>query len=308
MLKPGDPAPPFRLASTSGQEASLEDLRGRKAVLYFYPRDETPGCTQEACEFRDRIGLLERAGVVVLGVSKDSLESHQQFRARHGLPFHLLSDPDNTVAKAYGAYGERDMYGTKVLGTIRSTFLLDEYGRIERVWSPVRVAGHADEVLRALGLARPEAAAMEAGAAEAGPSPSAIPSSGPAAGPGGGAAPRAPVRAPGPGLAVPAAAPSPKPRPARGGTGPAPGSSPQPTPARGAAGSRKESGKVTRPKAASRTSAPKGKAAGKAAGPCGGSRGKVRRKAASAARRKAGRKTGARRPARAKARKARLRR
>lgn len=149
-LQPGTQAPPFRLAATGGGEIALEDLRGKKVVLYFYPRDATPGCTTEACDFRDRHEEILREGAVVLGISKDSIASHDRFRAKHALPFPLLSDPDNEVAKAYGAFGEKTMYGRKVLGTIRSTFLIDERGVILRTWSPVKVAGHADEVLAAV--------------------------------------------------------------------------------------------------------------------------------------------------------------
>ncbi len=149
-LQPGTPAPPFRLPATTGGEIALEDLRGKKVVLYFYPKDSTPGCTQEACDFRDRDAEMQREGVVVLGVSKDSLASHDKFKAKYELPFPLLSDKDTAVANAYGAYGEKTMYGKKVLGTIRSTFLIDEQGRIARIWSPVKVAGHADQVLAAV--------------------------------------------------------------------------------------------------------------------------------------------------------------
>jgi peroxiredoxin Q/BCP len=150
MLKPGDPAPDFELPTTAGAETALKDLRGRKVVLYFYPKDQTPGCTTEACDFRDNSSRIRLAGAEVLGVSKDSLGSHERFREKYDLPFDLLSDPDNSVATAYGAFGEKTMYGKKVMGTIRSTFLIDENGLIEAVWSPVRVKGHVDQVLAAL--------------------------------------------------------------------------------------------------------------------------------------------------------------
>jgi peroxiredoxin Q/BCP len=150
MLKPGDPAPDFELPTTAGAETALKDLRGRKVVLYFYPKDQTPGCTREACDFRDNSSRIRLAGAEVLGVSKDSLDSHERFREKFYLPFDLLSDPDNSVATAYGAYGEKTMYGKKVTGTIRSTFLIDEKGKIEAVWSPVRVNGHVEKVLAAL--------------------------------------------------------------------------------------------------------------------------------------------------------------
>jgi len=149
-LQPGQKAPDFRLPSTDGGELALSELRGKKVVLYFYPKDSTPGCTQESCDFRDRDEAIRAAGAVVLGVSKDSIASHERFRAKYDLPFPLLSDADNRVAMAYGAYGEKNMYGKKVMGTIRSTFLIDEKGVIERVWSPVKVPGHAEAVLAAV--------------------------------------------------------------------------------------------------------------------------------------------------------------
>ncbi|TAH34403.1 MAG: thioredoxin-dependent thiol peroxidase [Planctomycetota bacterium] len=191
MLQPGDLAPSFRLPSTSGQVVSLDDFKGRKIVLYFYPKDETPGCTKEACDLRDAHARLSEAGVVVLGVSKDALDSHHKFRAHHGLPFELASDEDNAVARAYGAYGERSMYGTKVLGTIRSTFLIDESGRIARVWSPVKVEGHVDEILSALGGAERAAAPAQAGTRSTAPAAPAAPvATAPPAAPTAPAAPR----------------------------------------------------------------------------------------------------------------------
>ncbi|WAS98978.1 peroxiredoxin [Nannocystis punicea] len=149
-LKPGDLAPPFSLAADDGKTYALRDLAGQRAVLYFYPRDNTPGCTTEACDFRDRQARFAASGVTVLGVSGDSLASHARFRSKYGLNFPLLSDPGNQVATAYGAYGEKQMYGRKVQGIIRSTFVIGPDSRIEAVHSPVRVAGHADALLAAL--------------------------------------------------------------------------------------------------------------------------------------------------------------
>jgi peroxiredoxin Q/BCP len=155
----GDAAPPFSLPSTSGGEVSLASLRGQRFVLYFYPKDDTPGCTTEACDFRDNLARVKAAGAEVYGVSKDSLAAHEKFRGKYGLPFPLLSDAGNEVAKAYGAFGEKKMYGKPVTGTIRSTFLIDAKGKIEQVWSPVKVKGHVEKVLAALAGEQAEAGA-----------------------------------------------------------------------------------------------------------------------------------------------------
>ncbi|MFQ5735669.1 MAG: thioredoxin-dependent thiol peroxidase [Thermodesulfobacteriota bacterium] len=155
MVDQGATAPAFRLQGIDedGQERvfGLEDFKGRKVVLYFYPRDNTPGCTREACDFRDNMARLASSGAVVLGVSPDSVKSHLGFREKHGLAFPLLSDPDRATAAAYGAFGEKKMYGKTTMGIIRSTFLIDESGRVERAWRGVKVAGHVDEVLAAIG-------------------------------------------------------------------------------------------------------------------------------------------------------------
>ncbi|AKU90609.1 thioredoxin-dependent thiol peroxidase [Vulgatibacter incomptus] len=149
-LRAGDRAPAFDLPSTSGEKVSLEGLRGRKVVLFFYPKDQTPGCTREACDFRDRYDALRAAGAEVFGISKDSIASHGRFREKQALPYPLLSDADSAVATAYGAFGMKTLYGKQILGTIRSTFLIDEKGMIEAAWSPVKVDGHAEAVLATL--------------------------------------------------------------------------------------------------------------------------------------------------------------
>lgn len=150
MLEPGDKAPDFELESDAGQNVRLSDFRGRRVVLYFYPKDDTPGCTTEACEFRDRMPRIEKADAVVLGVSPDSVASHQRFKVKHDLTFTLLSDPDHEVAEAYGAWGEKKRYGRTYEGILRSTFVIDPQGRIERVFEKVKAKGHGDQVLEAL--------------------------------------------------------------------------------------------------------------------------------------------------------------
>ena len=150
MVKEGRKAPDFRLPSSEGGEVSLKDLRGKPVVLYFYPRDMTPGCTREACEFRDTRARIKARGAVVLGVSPDSLASHQKFKAQQKLNFPLLSDADRAVARKYGAFGEKVLYGKKVTGMIRSTFVIDGEGTIRKVFPRVKVDGHAEQVLAAL--------------------------------------------------------------------------------------------------------------------------------------------------------------
>ena len=147
MLKEGDKAPAFKLPSVEGGDVGLKDFAGKTVVLYFYPKDDTPGCTREACAFRDSQAALKKAGAVVLGVSPDSVESHQKFRAKYKLNFPLLADADKSVSKKYGAYGEKVMYGKKVTGMIRSTFVIDGDGVVRKVFPRVRVDGHADKVL-----------------------------------------------------------------------------------------------------------------------------------------------------------------
>jgi peroxiredoxin Q/BCP len=150
MLKAGDRAPAFSLQADGGDRASLKDFKGRKVVLYFYPKDDTSGCTTEACEFRDSWKTVQALGAVVLGVSPDSTASHDKFKTKYRLPFPLLADPDHAVAEAYGAWGEKSMYGRKYHGILRSTFIIDEDGRIATVFPKVKPKGHAAEVLAAL--------------------------------------------------------------------------------------------------------------------------------------------------------------
>lgn len=149
-LEAGAVAPPFSLADQDGAQVDLGSYRGRKVVLYFYPKDDTPGCTKEACQFNDELTAFEGLGVDVLGVSADDGESHRRFRGKYGLRFRLLSDPGHRVASEYGAYGQKLMYGKPVTGVIRSTFLIDEQGRVEKAWYGVRADGHAAKVLEAV--------------------------------------------------------------------------------------------------------------------------------------------------------------
>ena len=149
-IEVGQPAPDFTLPSDSDGEITLSALKGRPVVLYFYPKDNTPGCTTEACDFRDRMERVAAAGAVVLGVSRDSLKRHENFRAKYSLNFPLLSDPDGAVQQLYDAWGEKKMYGRVSIGPIRSTVLIDADGTIARHWRKVRVKGHADQVLEAL--------------------------------------------------------------------------------------------------------------------------------------------------------------
>jgi thioredoxin-dependent peroxiredoxin len=150
MLKEGDKAPAFKLPSVEGGDVSLKDFAGKTVVLYFYPKDDTPGCTREACAFRDSQAALKKAGAVVLGVSPDSVASHEKFRSKYTLNFPLLADADKAVAKKYGAFGEKVMYGKKVTGMIRSTFVIDGAGVVRKVFPRVRVDGHSEKVLEAV--------------------------------------------------------------------------------------------------------------------------------------------------------------
>ncbi len=148
LPKVGEPAPAFNLPATTGKDISLDQLKGKVVVLYFYPKDETPGCTKEACDFRDRNTQLEKAGVVVLGVSNDDLKSHAHFRAKESIPFPLLSDVDAKVSREYGVYGTQKYGDKEWTGISRTTFVIGKDGKIARVWPKVNVDGHADEVLK----------------------------------------------------------------------------------------------------------------------------------------------------------------
>jgi peroxiredoxin Q/BCP len=149
-LTEGAEAPDFTLESDSGESVSLSQLRGKPVVLYFYPRDDTPGCTTEACEFRDAWDGVKQTGAVVLGVSPDTAASHKKFKSKFRLPFPLLADPDHKVAERYGAWGERSMYGHKFQGILRTSFVIGPDGRILKVFERVKPKGHAAEVLESL--------------------------------------------------------------------------------------------------------------------------------------------------------------
>jgi peroxiredoxin Q/BCP len=149
-LAVGDPAPAFALQTTGGRVVRLSDFRGQNVVLYFYPKDGTPGCIKEACGFRDAAASLTRAGAVVLGVSRDSVASHQRFAEKYRLTFPLLSDPEAAVGKAYGVYRQKTLYGRTYWGIERTTFLIDKEGRIARVFPKVQVDGHVEAILQAL--------------------------------------------------------------------------------------------------------------------------------------------------------------
>ncbi len=149
MIKEGTVAPAFTAKNADGETVRLKDLRGQKVVLYFYPKDDTPGCTKEACSFRDAFADFKKRGIEVLGVSVDSEASHKKFAAKYKLPFTLLADPDHAIADAYGVYGEKKFMGRTYLGVKRITFLIDEKGKIKKVFEKVKPEEHAREVLQA---------------------------------------------------------------------------------------------------------------------------------------------------------------
>lgn len=149
-LEPGAAAPAFDLPDQDGRPVALADFGGRRVIVYFYPADDTPGCTKEACQFNDNLAAFEAADVAVVGISPDDAASHARFRAAYGLGFPLLSDPEHRVMERYGAWGEKTLYGRKTVGVIRSTFLVDEVGKVARAWYNVRSDGHAAKVVAEL--------------------------------------------------------------------------------------------------------------------------------------------------------------
>lgn len=149
-VEEGKKAPAFHLATDEGEKVRLSELKGSPVVVYFYPKDDTPGCTREACAFRDRKAELKKLGAVVLGMSPDTVESHAKFRKKYDLNFPLLADIDHKIAEKYGAWREKNMYGKKSMGIQRSTFLIDESGVVAKVWKRVKVDGHDTQVLQAL--------------------------------------------------------------------------------------------------------------------------------------------------------------
>ena len=150
MLKEGDAAPDIRLQADSGEEFRLSSLKGKRVVLYFYPKADTPGCTAEACEFRDEIKAFVKRGVAVVGVSPDKPAAQAKFKQKYELPFTLLADQEKAAAEAYGVWREKNMYGKKVMGIVRSTFVIGPDGKIEKIYGNVKAKGHAAQVLEAI--------------------------------------------------------------------------------------------------------------------------------------------------------------
>lgn len=151
MLEEGDQAPDFSAKDQDGNDVKLSGFQGKKIVLYFYPKDDTPGCTKEACSFRDAKEVYAEKDIKVLGVSTDDEASHRKFISKFNLPFTLLADTDKKIVNDYGVYGEKNMYGRKFMGVNRKTFLIDEHGTIRKIFNKVNVSEHADEVLKAFG-------------------------------------------------------------------------------------------------------------------------------------------------------------
>lgn len=150
-LKEGDLAPNFELLDDESQPRRLTEFAGRKLVLYFYPKDDTTGCTAEACSFRDNYAVFEKQGIQVIGISADSTKSHDSFKQKYGLPFVLLSDPEHQVCEAYGVWGTKKMYGREYQGILRTTFLIDEVGKIMKIYEQVKPTNHAQEILQEFG-------------------------------------------------------------------------------------------------------------------------------------------------------------
>ncbi|RYL88921.1 thioredoxin-dependent thiol peroxidase [Sporolactobacillus sp. Y61] len=146
MIEEGTEAPDFTLRATGGENVTLSKLKGRNIVLYFYPKDMTPGCTNEACDFRDQNKMFKDLDTVVIGVSPDPIEKHQKFTAKHDLPFTLLADIDHTAAKLYGAWQKKKNFGREYMGIVRSTFVIDKQGKVVKVWPKVKVSGHIADV------------------------------------------------------------------------------------------------------------------------------------------------------------------
>lgn len=151
MLNEGDFAPDFTTTDQNGNTVKLSDFTGKRVVLYFYPKDDTPGCTKEACSLRDSFDVFEEKGIKILGVSTDSEKSHQKFITKYDLPFDLLADTEKEIVESYGVWGEKNMYGKKYFGINRTTFLIDKEGKIVKIFKKVKVDEHADEVLTAFG-------------------------------------------------------------------------------------------------------------------------------------------------------------
>jgi thioredoxin-dependent peroxiredoxin len=149
MIKEGTTAPAFKTTDANGETVSLKELKGQRVVLYFYPKDDTPGCTKEACSFRDACAKFKKRGITVLGVSPDSEASHKKFETKYKLPFTLLADKDHAIADAYGVWGEKKFMGRTYMGVLRTTFLIDEKGKIKKVFEKVKPEDHANEVLEA---------------------------------------------------------------------------------------------------------------------------------------------------------------
>ena len=150
MLQSGDKAPEFSLVSDEDKLIKLKDLKGKKVILYFYPKDDTSGCTAEACSFRDNIKVIEKKNAIVIGVSKDNTKSHQKFKKKYDLPFTLLSDENLDMLKAYDVWKEKSMYGKKYMGIVRTTYVIDEHGRFRYIFNNVKVDGHTKEILEKL--------------------------------------------------------------------------------------------------------------------------------------------------------------